>query len=111
MNTINVKPLRMEAVNELISEVVHSELRAVARLAELVHRKTHGNPFFTIAFLTKLYQTGMLVRAQSMSIHSFIEFTPSVSPVTQPNNNNNGGNSTSTTRNTNGDGSCLRLSQ
>ncbi len=52
----------MEDVNELISDVVHSDLTAMTQLAQLVHQKTHGNPFFTIAFLTKLYQTGLLVK-------------------------------------------------
>ncbi len=61
-NTIHLKPLEMKAVNELISDIVHSEPTAVAQLAQLVHRKTHGNPFFTIAFLTKLYQTDLLVK-------------------------------------------------
>ncbi len=57
----------MEDVNELISDVVHSELTAVIPLAQLVHQKTHGNPFFTIAFLTKLYQTGLLVQKTVLS--------------------------------------------
>ncbi len=64
----------MEAVNELISDVVHSELTSVTQLAQLVHQKTHGNPFFTIAFLTKLYQTGMLVSPQNITLHIFHSF-------------------------------------
>ncbi len=47
---------------ELISDVVYTkEGPDVAQFAELVHHKTHGNPFFTISFLTNLYQTGLLV--------------------------------------------------
>mgnify|MGYP001025096899 CR=1 FL=1 len=31
-------------------------------LSALVYEKTKGNPFFTISFLTKLHQTGFIVR-------------------------------------------------
>jgi hypothetical protein len=35
-------------------------------LSELVYEKTKGNPFYTISFLTKLHQTGLIVRTPLM---------------------------------------------
>ncbi len=62
MTKIKVNPLGTDAVSELIGDVVQCEATGdVAQLAQLVHQKTRGNPFFTIAFLTTLYQTGLLV--------------------------------------------------
>jgi hypothetical protein len=37
--------------------------RGTEALSALVYQKTKGNPFFTISFLTKLHQTGFIVRA------------------------------------------------
>ncbi len=58
----------MEDMKELVSDVIHSERTALAQLAQLVHQKTHGNPFFTIALLTKLHQTGLLVNKLSIQV-------------------------------------------
>ncbi len=91
----------MEGVNELISDVVHSELTSVTRLAQLVHQKTHGNPFFAIAFLTKLYQTGLLVKRNLLSHILGFGFTELLFWH----------NSILTMANTNGDGTYLTLSR
>ena len=57
---IMLVPLRLEDVGRLIAEALHCEPERVAPLAQLVHEKTAGNPFFTIQFLTALAEEGLL---------------------------------------------------
>src|SRR5262249_16597430 len=44
----------------LIADALRCELRRAAPLAELVHEKTGGNPFFAIQFLSSLAEEGLL---------------------------------------------------
>ncbi|MDI9482317.1 MAG: AAA family ATPase [Bacillota bacterium] len=50
-----LKPLDFTAVNNLISETLHSPPDITKPLAELLIKKTNGNPFFTIKLLKSLY--------------------------------------------------------
>ena len=48
-------PLALEDVGQLIADTLHCAPQRVAPLAQLVHEKTAGNPFFTIQFLYALW--------------------------------------------------------
>nr|WP_243147411.1 AAA family ATPase [Scytonema sp. UIC 10036] len=61
INDITLTPLAIENVNELITETLHSNAQTVQPLAELVMRKTSGNPFFINQFLQTLYQENLLI--------------------------------------------------
>ena len=53
-------PLRSADVAQLVGDALHCSPGRVRDLADLVHLKTHGNPFFAIQFLTHLEQEGFL---------------------------------------------------
>src|SRR6202163_747282 len=48
---IVLAPLRLDDVGRLVAAALHCEQDATHLLAELVHQKTGGNPFFAIQFL------------------------------------------------------------
>ncbi len=52
--------LTQEDVAELVAHSVHSVPERARALAELVHGKTTGNPFFAIQFLSELADDGLL---------------------------------------------------
>ncbi|BAB73981.1 trifunctional serine/threonine-protein kinase/ATP-binding protein/sensor histidine kinase [Anabaena sp. FACHB-709] len=58
---INLLPLNLETVNQLISESIYSDFISAQPLAELVLSKTGGNPFFVNQFLKTLYQEDLLI--------------------------------------------------
>ena len=47
-------------IGRLVADAVHCELERARPLAQLVHEKTGGNPFFAIQFLTALNEDGLL---------------------------------------------------
>ena len=53
-------PLAPDDVRQLIAEALHAEPGHVRPLAQLVHEKTAGNPFFAIQFMTALAEDGLL---------------------------------------------------
>jgi PAS domain S-box-containing protein len=55
INQIALAPLALGSVTHLIAETLHSSSEEIAPLAELVWRKTNGNPYFTNEFLKTLY--------------------------------------------------------
>ncbi len=57
---IMLKPLSLEDVNQLIAEALHCDSAYSGPLAQLVHEKTQGSPFFTIQFLTTLADEHLL---------------------------------------------------
>ena len=57
---IVLAPLRLDDVSALVADALHCELERVRLLAQLVHEKTGGNPFFAIQFLTVLAEEGLL---------------------------------------------------
>jgi len=57
---IRLTPLAIEHVEQLISDALHTELRPIKTLAQLVHDKTAGNPFFVIQFLHALAEEKLL---------------------------------------------------
>ncbi len=57
---IVLKPLTLEPLAQLIAETLHQNADTVRPLAELVLRKTEGNPFFVGEFLRLLYGENLL---------------------------------------------------
>src|SRR5262249_31205446 len=53
-------PLAREDLGLLIADAIRSDSRSVVELAELVHDKTGGNPFFAIQFLATLGEEKLL---------------------------------------------------
>ncbi|MEH1868925.1 MAG: AAA family ATPase [Nostoc sp.] len=57
---IILTPLTLEPLSELIAETLHRNADTVRPLAELVLRKTEGNPFFVSEFLRMLHSENLL---------------------------------------------------
>ncbi|WP_086762564.1 ATP-binding sensor histidine kinase [Nostoc sp. 106C] len=60
INTITLTPLKLSDLNHLIADTFSCPLALAAPLAELVYRKTKGNPFFATQFLKALYEEGYI---------------------------------------------------
>ncbi|HEY9597020.1 MAG TPA: serine/threonine-protein kinase PknK, partial [Cyanophyceae cyanobacterium] len=74
VNVITLTPLALEPMTQLIADTLHSDIASVKPLAELVVKKTEGNPFFVNEFLKTLYAENLLTFNFPQSI-----FTPSAS--------------------------------
>jgi PAS domain S-box-containing protein len=61
VHDIVIAPLTLTDLTEFVSDTLHCEISAAKPLAELVHEKTLGNPFFAIQFLTALCEEHLLV--------------------------------------------------
>ena len=57
---IRLAPLARDDLGQLIADALRCELPGAAPLAQLVHEKTAGNPFFVIQFLHTLAEEGLL---------------------------------------------------
>jgi PAS domain S-box-containing protein len=57
---IALTPLGIDDVGQLVADALHCEPERVRPLAQLVHEKTGGNPFFAIQFFTALAEEGLL---------------------------------------------------
>lgn len=57
---IQLHPLAVEPVNELLAETLACDAVRTEPLARLIHGKTQGNPFFVLAFLKSLQAEGLL---------------------------------------------------
>ncbi len=57
---IVLAPLGLEDVGRLAGGALHCDAERVRPLAQLVHEKTGGNPFFAIQFLTELAEEGLV---------------------------------------------------
>ena len=53
---IVLAPLALDDVGQLVADALHCGPERASPLAELVHAKTAGNPFFAIQFLTALVE-------------------------------------------------------
>ncbi|MGA2893311.1 MAG: AAA family ATPase [Xanthobacteraceae bacterium] len=60
ISEIALEPLGCEHVGQLIADAFRCEPPLAARLAQLVHEKSSGNPFFVIQFLYALAEEGLL---------------------------------------------------
>jgi len=57
---IFLKPLSPRDINFLIADALHRERACASPLGQLAYRKTAGNPFFAIQFLTALADEGLV---------------------------------------------------
>jgi PAS domain S-box-containing protein len=57
---IELAPLTPDSVTQLVADSLHCDSATARPLAQLVHEKTGGNPFFTIQFLTTLADENLL---------------------------------------------------
>ncbi|HEX8959028.1 MAG TPA: AAA family ATPase, partial [Solirubrobacterales bacterium] len=60
VHEVALAPLPLADVTRLAADALHCEADAAAPLAELVHEKTAGNPFFVLQFLTALAEEGLV---------------------------------------------------
>ncbi len=60
MQQIELAPLTPDSVTQLVADSLHCDSATAGPLAQLVHEKTGGNPFFTIQFLTTLADEDLL---------------------------------------------------
>jgi PAS domain S-box-containing protein len=60
VSEITLAPLGVQDSTHLVADFVHGEMERAAPLAELIHAKTAGNPFFTIQFLSGLAEEGLI---------------------------------------------------
>ncbi len=60
VQTILLTPLNLADTNQLIADTLHCPIERTESLAELVDRKTQGNPFFTTQFLKALHTDGQI---------------------------------------------------
>jgi predicted ATPase/signal transduction histidine kinase len=61
MQKIMLGPLGLGDIARLVADSLHCEQESARPLAELVHEKTGGNPFFVIQFLTALAEERLLM--------------------------------------------------
>src|ERR1700754_2906588 len=57
---IVLTPLGLDDVGRLVADALHCEPERALPLAQLVHEKTGGNPFFAIQFFSALAEEGLL---------------------------------------------------
>ncbi len=57
---IAMPPLDVEAINELCADALETSPENCRQLANLLHTKTGGNPFFVRQFLETLYEKGLI---------------------------------------------------
>ena len=55
-----MRPSPVKTWRQLIADSLHCEPERAAPLAQLVHEKTAGNPFFAIQFISALAEEGLL---------------------------------------------------
>lgn len=58
IETLELNPLNFDSVNQLIADTIYSSPASTRELAEIVFKKTGGNPFFLTEFLKELFSNG-----------------------------------------------------
>jgi predicted ATPase/class 3 adenylate cyclase len=57
---INLQPLKLDDLNEMVAETLDTSKEETMKLSELIHKKTLGNPFFSREFINTLYQEELI---------------------------------------------------
>ena len=57
---LELEPLTLDNIIDLLADTLHCEREATSLLADLLSRKTGGNPFFLVQLLYSLHEGGML---------------------------------------------------
>ncbi|GJD15258.1 serine/threonine kinase with two-component sensor domain [Rivularia sp. IAM M-261] len=65
VNTITLAPLIFQDINRLVAETLNCSTELSQPLAELVQRKTQGNPFFITQFLKALHEDGYIISSHA----------------------------------------------
>ncbi|MEK0180391.1 AAA family ATPase [Microcoleus anatoxicus] len=60
VNEVQLTPLTLEHISQLIADTLRTQIATVQSLAELTLQKTEGNPFFVNEFLKTLYTEHLL---------------------------------------------------
>lgn len=60
LQDIVLTPLGRDDLGQLLADSLHSEPEQIAPLAQLIHEKTTGNPFFAIQFISTLADEALL---------------------------------------------------
>ncbi|MCJ8281037.1 MAG: serine/threonine-protein kinase PknK, partial [Rivularia sp. ALOHA_DT_140] len=60
VNTITLRPLKQESLNQLVADTLNCFPLTAKPLTQLVYQKTKGNPFFSTQFLKVLYEDGLI---------------------------------------------------
>src|SRR5258708_3344972 len=60
VHEIVLAPLGLDDVGQLVADALHCQPERAMPLAQLVHEKTGGNPFFAIQFFTALAEEGLI---------------------------------------------------
>nr|WP_259667381.1 AAA family ATPase [Rhizobium lentis] len=60
VHEIVLTPLRLEDLTRMLADALHCGSKRVQPLARLVHKKSGGNPFFALQFLSTLPDEGLL---------------------------------------------------
>lgn len=71
VHEIILAPLSREDLGRLIADAIRNDSGSVAELAQLVHAKTGGNPFFAIQFLSALAEEKLLAFDDGMASWSW----------------------------------------
>ncbi len=64
VNSLTLTPIAPAQITQWIADTLYSQPKLVEPLAELIHGKTSGNPFFINEFLKTLYQENLLTFEQ-----------------------------------------------
>jgi PAS domain S-box-containing protein len=67
IHEIRLAPLGREYVTQFVVDALHTDTERAAPLAQLVHEKTAGNPFFVIQFLHVLAEEDLLAFAHDQA--------------------------------------------
>lgn len=60
VETLTLGPIGVEDTTRILGDITKADLARCQPLAQLVHARTAGNPFFIKAFITHLYRLGLL---------------------------------------------------
>ncbi|MED1952057.1 AAA family ATPase [Brevibacillus centrosporus] len=60
LRQFSLHPLEVGEVSHLLADSIQVEPQATHDLAQIVHKKTAGNPFFTRQFIKSLYEKGLM---------------------------------------------------
>lgn len=60
IKSIELEPLRLESVRQLIADTLHQSVETVSSLARICYEKTQGNPFFLMQVLETLYKEKLI---------------------------------------------------
>jgi predicted ATPase len=60
VHNIVLVPLGREDIRQLVADSLHCELERATSLAQVIHEKTNGNPFFAIQFFSALADQALL---------------------------------------------------